>query len=121
MPMTFQPRWILQLLCAGLCLAAADEPKRPLPAKHAKAGVSCHDCHQKENPAKAAVADDSCMICHGDYPAMADYTKQLNPNPHKWPGGKHPGPFACVDCHNQHKAPTVKCLECHPGFKLKPR
>lgn len=94
----------------------AAEPK--LPPKHAKAGVTCHDCHHEENPTKAAVADDSCMDCHGDYPAMAAYTSKLPVNPHNPPKGKHPGPFACTECHSQHKAPVVKCKECHPDFKL---
>lgn len=118
--MTFHRRWILPLLCA--CLSSAgwtEELKRPLPAKHAKARINCNACHHKENPTASAVADDSCMICHGDYPAMADYTRNLDPNPHKWPGAKHPGPFACIECHSQHKAPMVKCLECHPKFKMK--
>jgi Cytochrome c3 len=103
------------------CPGRADDPKRPLPPLHAKAGVICFDCHRKEKPTEGAVADDSCMVCHGDYPAMAAYTKHLNPNPHNPPGGKHPGPFACPDCHRQHKPPVVKCLECHPDFKLTAR
>lgn len=110
---------LLLLLAGGVAEAWTEEAKRPLPAKHAKARIYCNACHHKEKPTTAAVADDSCMICHGDYPAMADYTRQLDPNPHKWPAAKHPGPFACVDCHAQHKAPVVKCLECHPKFKMK--
>jgi hypothetical protein len=102
-----------------LATAASADPK--LPAKHAKAGVTCHDCHQEENPSKAAVPDDSCMACHGDLPAMAAYTKALPVNPHAVPKGGHPGPFACIQCHRQHQPPVVKCLECHPTFKLTPR
>ncbi len=101
--------------------AREGDAKRPLPPWHAKAGVTCHDCHQKEKPTTAAVADDSCMICHGDYPAMADLTKQLPVNPHAPPKAPHPGPFACPECHKQHRPAVVKCLECHPDFKLKPR
>lgn len=100
--------------------AGGDTPK-PLPARHAKAGVLCHDCHRKENPSKAAVADESCMMCHGDYAAMVAYTKHLNPNPHKPPGGKHPAQPPCTDCHRQHAPPVVKCLDCHPDFKMKAR
>ncbi len=112
---------ILLCLAGTLAAPAWPEDKKPLPARHAKAGVTCHDCHQKENPAKAAVADDSCSVCHGDYAAMVAYTKHLNPNPHKPPVGKHPAQSPCVDCHRQHKAPVVKCLDCHPDFKLKAR
>ncbi len=102
--------------------AGAQEPQKPLPVKHARAKVICHDCHKKENPSMAAVADDSCSVCHGDYPAMAAYTKHLKPNPHQPPtAGKHPAPGPCTDCHRQHKPPVVKCLECHPAFKLTAR
>ncbi|MBI4913864.1 MAG: cytochrome c3 family protein [Acidobacteria bacterium] len=113
------PKILLTLLLgSALASAPAEEPKRPLPAKHAKVGVLCHDCHRKENPSKAAVADDSCMVCHGDYPAMAAYTKHLKPNPHSPPADKHPEPISCPDCHRQHKPPVVKCLDCHTDFKM---
>ncbi len=106
----------------GTAIRAGEaDAKRPLPPWHAKAGVICHDCHQKEKPTSAAVADDSCMVCHGDYPAMAELTKHLPVNPHAPPKAPHPGPFACPECHHQHKPAVVKCLECHPDFKLKPR
>ncbi|HLO68414.1 MAG TPA: cytochrome c3 family protein [Holophaga sp.] len=113
----------LAFVAAGFLLApalrAADPP---LPAKHVKAGVHCHDCHGKENPSKAAVADESCMACHGDFPAMAAYTKQLPVNPHApLKKGHAPASFACTDCHRQHRPPVVKCKECHPDFKLTPR
>jgi hypothetical protein len=108
--------------CLGLAAWSAEDAKHRTPAKHTKNGVTCHDCHQQENPSKAAVAVESCMACHGDYPAMADYTRKLALNPHAPPtGNKHPGPFACTECHHQHKPPVVKCLECHPSFKLTPR
>lgn len=101
--------------------AREGEAKRPLPPWHAKSGVICYDCHQKEKPTSAAVADESCMVCHGDYPAMAELTKHLPVNPHAPPKPPHAGPFTCTECHHQHKPAVVKCLECHPDFKLKPR
>ncbi|BDU78052.1 cytochrome c3 family protein [Mesoterricola sediminis] len=112
----------LTLIVGCMILSAqgfAADPR--LNAKHVKAGVTCHNCHGTENPDKAAVPDSSCYNCHGDYPAMAAYTKALPLNPHAPLKAGHPGPFACVDCHRQHKPPVVKCLECHPDFKLKPR
>jgi hypothetical protein len=102
---------------AGSAGAAAIKPS----AKHVKAGVTCHDCHREETPSKAAVADQSCLPCHGDAPAMAAYTRSLPLNPHALPKGNHPGPFACTECHRQHQPPVVKCLECHPSFKLTPK
>lgn len=90
----------------------------PLPAKHAKAGVTCFDCHQEEVPSRKAVADNSCMACHGDFAAMADLTRDLPVNPHAAPAPPHPGPFTCTDCHRQHQPPVVKCLQCHPKFKF---
>ena len=116
---------VLFLIFHCLCFAvssptwAADGAKtRSLPPQHAKAGVICFDCHQEENPTKPAVASDSCMACHGDYPAMADLTKKLPVNPHAPPAAPHPGPLTCTECHRQHQPPVVKCLECHPKFKL---
>jgi len=104
-------------LISGSRLAATS---KPLPSKHAKNGLSCFDCHRNENPTQAAVPEDSCMVCHGDDAAMAAYTKHLPVNPHDPPKKKgHPGPFACTECHHQHKVPEVKCLECHTDFKLK--
>ena len=97
---------------------SADRPMRP---KHVKAGVTCFDCHREETPSKAAVAEESCVACHGDLPAMAAYTKGLPVNPHRLAKAGHPGPFACTECHHQHLPPVVKCLECHPDFKLTPR
>jgi hypothetical protein len=116
-------RLLAVLVLGGLCAAAgpAADSKHASPPKHAKAGVTCHDCHREETPSKAPVPLESCMACHGDYPAMAEYTKSLPINPHKPPGGTHPGPFPCTDCHRQHVPPVVKCLECHPKFKLTAR
>jgi len=90
-----------------------------LPPSHVKAHVSCHDCHGEEAPTKAAESETSCVVCHGDLPAMAAYTKGLPVNPHAPPKGEHHAPLACTECHHQHKPPVVKCLECHPTFKLK--
>lgn len=115
--MTSFRRMVPVLACFFIPILAQGAEQK-LTAKHAKAGLNCVDCHKAENPSKAAVPDESCMACHGDYPAMAAYTKSLPVNPHDPPKGKHPGPFLCTDCHHQHKAPEVKCLECHPDFKL---
>jgi hypothetical protein len=88
-----------------------------LPAPHAKANVSCFDCHHEEKPTKPAF-EAACIDCHGDAPAMTATTRQLPVNPHTQPKAPHPGPFACTDCHHQHRPAAVKCLECHPTFKF---
>ena len=115
---------VLAFTLASLSLAAAPAlvaGSKPLPPKHVKAGLICYDCHQKEEPDHAAIPDDSCMNCHGDYPAMAAYTKNLPVNPHNPPTkDKHPK-FVCTDCHHQHKPAEVKCLDCHDKFKLTAR
>lgn len=108
-------------LIAGsfLAVSSLEAGPKPLPRKHAKNELSCFVCHHKENPTEAAAAEDSCVVCHGDQAAMAAYTKALPINPHDPPKKEgHPGPFLCTECHHQHKAPEVKCLECHSTFKL---
>jgi len=113
---------LLGMISLGLCLAgpgwATDSGgARSLPAKHAKAAVTCIDCHHSEKPTDAA-PEATCMDCHGDAPAVAALTRQLPVNPHAPPRAPHPGPYACTDCHRQHQPPVVKCLECHPKFKF---
>ena len=103
-------------LAASSLVAAGS---RTLFAKHEKHKVSCFDCHQKEVPDHAAVPDESCMNCHGDWPAMAAYTKKLAVNPHAPPTTNNHPRFACPDCHHQHKPGEIKCLECHETFKDK--
>lgn len=98
--------------------ARAADGARSLAPAHLRANLTCHDCHQKEKPTTAAVPDEGCMVCHGDYPAMKAQTKDVKPNPH---GSPH-DPIPCTECHRQHKAPVVKCLECHQGkytFRVK--
>ncbi len=113
---------LLQILAMGLAGLVATvvhgADVKALPAAHAKAKLTCHDCHQKEKPTTAAVSDEACMVCHGDYPAMKALTKDVKPNPH---GAPH-DPIACTACHRQHMPPVVTCLDCHTGkytFKIK--
>ena len=70
-----------------------------MPAKHAAAKVTCHDCHGKVEPTEKADAT-GCMDCHGDPPAMAAATSHLKVNPHVPAPGAHLP--ACPDCHRQH-------------------
>lgn len=103
------------LLLCSLPARAQEGGSHPIPPPHAKAGVHCYNCHQEEKPTKKAVASESCMVCHGDYPAMKALTQDAKPNPHD----SHQGEIPCIECHRQHQAPKVKCLECHEGkFKF---
>ncbi|MDR3673314.1 MAG: cytochrome c3 family protein [Holophaga sp.] len=104
--------WLTLCCRPGLAL---DSPT--LPAAHAKASISCFDCHHTQKPVSAAGAA-GCMDCHGDAPAVAELTRSLPVNPHKTPAAPHPALGACPDCHRQHQAPVVTCLQCHPTFKF---
>ena len=115
---TIRPAVLLLVLLLGGSTVPASGPK--LPPQHTKAGLHCVDCHKEEVPTAAANVNESCMICHGDYPAMAAYTKALKINPHALPKGDHPASVPCAECHRQHQTPVVKCLECHPKFNLSP-
>jgi fumarate reductase flavoprotein subunit len=94
---------------------ALDSPT--LPPAHAKASITCFDCHRTQKPSAAAEAT-ACMDCHGDAPAVAELTRKLPVNPHAPPPAPHPALNACPQCHRQHRPPVVACLECHPKFKF---
>jgi len=108
---------LLGFLC---CLLGWSSPApaldgRSLPAKHAQAGVTCHDCHGTLEP-KGPAAAGACMDCHGDAPAVAELTGKLPVNPHRPPKPPHVPLGACTDCHRQHQPAAVTCLKCHPTF-----
>jgi len=93
-------------------LRAADQAF--LADKHQARGIACEGCH-KESPPKApnmAV----CLGCHGDYKALAEKTKQVEPNPH----ASHEGELECSACHHGHKPGEDYCAKCHTfGFKVR--
>ena len=58
-----------------------------------------------------------CLQCHQSYDALAEKTKNLEPNPHK----SHLGAVNCVECHKADKPskqPELMCNSCH-NFTLK--
>lgn len=117
MKLTFALSVFSLTLLPTLALAAKDRPQ-PQP-KHAKATLSCYNCHQEENPTSGTgVTEAACMACHGDLPELAVTTKALPVNPHAQRPAPHPRIPACKECHRQHAAPRVTCLECHPTFKF---
>ena len=103
----------LALVFLGCSSASSNAPQlSPTAGQHPTGWVQDHWVQFVTNPT-------SCVACHGDLPAMAAYTRALPVNPHARPAkAGHPGPFACTECHRQHKPPVVKCLECHPTFKM---
>lgn len=98
--------------------------------KHAKAGVTCHDCHQEgiskkmEEGVKYVTGDyetplkkrdfgtrDFCLKCH-DFDKVKKKTAFDESNPHD----NHNGKQNCNVCHNMHQKSKAMCEECH-SFK----
>lgn len=86
---------------------------------HAKAFVSCANCHGKELPAPdATVENKKCLECHGPMDQLAKKTEPAefkDRNPHK----SHLGEVACTVCHKAHSESKVYCLSCHQKFEMK--
>jgi len=85
---------------------------------HAKASLSCMNCHGKDLPAPdATVENKKCLECHGPMDQLAQKTEPADfkdRNPHK----SHLGEIACTVCHKAHSASKVYCLDCHQKFKM---
>lgn len=86
---------------------------------HAKAFISCRNCHGKELPAPdATIINNKCLECHGPMDQLAKKTEPAefkDRNPHK----SHLGDVACTVCHKAHGESKVYCLSCHQKFKMK--
>ncbi|PLX68563.1 MAG: hypothetical protein C0603_05265 [Denitrovibrio sp.] len=86
---------------------------------HKNAGLSCSDCHTTYDYDEFDNMAPKCKSCHGDYPEMAEKTKNLDyeTNPHK----SHFPNLACTKCHSSHGKFTDFCSEkCHKwGFDWK--
>ncbi len=94
--------------------------------KHAKAGVTCHQCHQntvagqakegidyitgnyKTPLDKITVSKDLCLKCH-NYDTVKSKTNFEESNPHD----SHNGQLECNTCHSMHQQSTVFCAQCH--------
>lgn len=76
--------------------------------KHLENGVSCEDCHETDKPVKRA-PDSACKSCHGEYPEVAELTKELEINPH----ASHQGEPRCTLCHKTHEPSVLMCNQCH--------
>lgn len=76
---------------------------------HAAKGIACSGCH-KENPPAKKVKTKQCQTCHGDYAALAERTKTMQPNNVH---NNHLGDLDCSECHQGHKPDKLVCSECH--------
>ncbi|MEN6467506.1 MAG: cytochrome c3 family protein [Smithella sp.] len=86
---------------------------------HAKAFISCANCHGKELPAPdTTVENGKCLECHGPMDQLVKKTEPAefkDRNPHK----SHLGEIACTVCHKAHSESKVYCLGCHQKFEMK--
>lgn len=95
--------------------------------KHAEAGISCHDCHEKGIPEKMdegikyVTGDyevpmqkrdfgtrENCLKCH-DSEVVKEKTDFAESNPH----ASHYGEQDCNQCHSMHRESEVSCKKCH--------
>ncbi|MFB3819274.1 MAG: cytochrome c3 family protein [Candidatus Methylomirabilales bacterium] len=115
-------RLVLALAAAAL-LALLAFPAR-LPAqdpllgihRHEKAGIACAGCHVEKPPA-AKVTTAQCLACHRDYPALAQRTADVVPNPHAPTPHSTPTEMPeCDSCHHIHKPSQDSCAGCHDTF-----
>lgn len=86
---------------------------------HARAFVSCSNCHDQALPAfDASVENSKCLQCHGPMDKLAKHTEPVDfkdRNPHL----SHLGEIGCTVCHKAHSESVVYCLGCHQQFKMK--
>jgi hypothetical protein len=122
--MLFKSSLSVLLSCCFLvatCAAAQQKPAAPssapskpfLAQRHISAGLECASCHGegKKIPVKSA----KCLECHESFKAVAERTKDMNPNPH----ANHlvdTDSVECTQCHHGHKTDEIVCLDCHQNF-----
>jgi hypothetical protein len=81
---------------------------------HNQNGVSCEQCHGKQELIEGRKEPDThshCVRCHGDYAEMIKKTakSRYEKNPHK----SHLPDLQCSACHHAHKAFEDICASCH--------
>lgn len=85
---------------------------------HAKASISCTNCHGKKLPDLDATVDNQrCLECHGPMEQLAKITEPADfkdRNPHH----SHLGEIDCTVCHKAHGESKVYCLGCHQKFAM---
>ncbi len=107
---------ILTVAIALFANGAAAVDTAQLGKTHAKAGVSCANCHGTKKPKEAALMY-ACLQCH-DTKELAKTTKDIKPtNPHE---NRHNGTETnCSTCHHQHKPSENGCIACHERWEFK--
>lgn len=74
------------------------------------------EVHGGQLPAETGWATKGqCLQCHQSYDALAEKTKNLEPNPHK----SHLGAVNCVECHKADKPSKQPELMCNFTLKTK--
>lgn len=89
-----------------------------LDSLHAKASVTCTNCHGTKLPQLDATVDNNgCLRCHGPMEELAKKTEPADfkeRNPHQ----SHLGEIDCTVCHKAHAESKVYCLGCHKKFVM---
>lgn len=85
---------------------------------HAKASLSCANCHGKELPKlDSTLANAKCLDCHGPIDQLAQKSEPADfkdRNPHR----SHLGEIDCTVCHKAHSESKIYCLQCHVKFAM---
>jgi hypothetical protein len=85
---------------------------------HAKASLSCANCHGKDMPKlDSTVTNAKCLDCHGPIDQLAQKTEPADfkdRNPHR----SHLGEIDCTVCHKAHGESKIYCLQCHVKFVM---
>jgi hypothetical protein len=92
------------------------QQKQEIKDLHGILGVSCMDCHGDKSPPQIPERE-TCLKCHKSYPAVAERTEKLKPNPH----ASHDGWVPCTNCHSTHGTSRLYCNGCHTfrNFRMK--
>ena len=76
--------------------------------KHAANGTNCRSCHETDFPDTRS-SMDQCLSCHISYEHVAEFTSEVEPNPHS----SHYEDLRCTLCHKAHQASELYCNTCH--------
>ena len=112
---------LLVVVVTGVSQEAGDN--KPRMDKHKDRGATCAVCHGDEVEPKDAAPPKSCLTCknHDSWKTVTERTnsdKGYKFNPHH----NHiteANEVECTHCHQEHKADTVFCYNCHTAMKFK--